>query len=67
MYDVPRFAEFHRPDVIICENVPQVRYWECWDAWLNVMLISDNYNSRALTHSKPYFRAGEKPLLSLSQ
>lgn len=37
MWDVPRFAEIHRYNIIIVENVVDARYWELWDAWLLAM------------------------------
>lgn len=37
MWDVVRFAEFHRYRIIIVENVVDVRYWELWDIWLQAM------------------------------
>ncbi len=37
MWDVPRFAEYHRYEVIIVENVVDARYWVMWDAWLMAM------------------------------
>jgi len=33
MWDVWRFAEIHRYEAIIVENVVDARYWELWDAW----------------------------------
>jgi DNA (cytosine-5)-methyltransferase 1 len=37
MWDVPRFAEWHRYDFVIVENVVQVADWEMWPAWLHSM------------------------------
>lgn len=37
MWDVPRFAEFHRYDAIIVENVVDARQWVNWTAWLLAM------------------------------
>lgn len=37
MWDVPRFAEFHKYNVIIVENVVDARMWVMWDAWLMAM------------------------------
>lgn len=38
MWDVPRFAEYHRYRGIIVENVVDVRErWELWPAWLHAM------------------------------
>jgi DNA (cytosine-5)-methyltransferase 1 len=37
MWDVVRFAEFHRYRIIVVENVVDVRYWELWETWLLAM------------------------------
>lgn len=37
MWDVPRFAEYHRYRAIIVENVVDARQWVTWDAWLLAM------------------------------
>ena len=37
MWDVPRFAEYHAYDIIITENVVDVRNWVMWYAWLEAM------------------------------
>lgn len=37
MWDVPRFAEYHRYRRIICENVVEVMRWELFDIWLKAM------------------------------
>jgi DNA (cytosine-5)-methyltransferase 1 len=37
MWDVPRFAEYHRYNAIIVENVVDARRWVTWDAWLHAM------------------------------
>jgi DNA (cytosine-5)-methyltransferase 1 len=37
MWDVPRFAEFHRYDTITVENVTDIRHWEPYSAWLQAM------------------------------
>lgn len=39
MWDVPRFAEYHRYDFVIVENVVDVRFWVCWEAWLLAMTL----------------------------
>jgi DNA (cytosine-5)-methyltransferase 1 len=39
MWDVPRFAEYHRYNIIIVENVVDARYWVMWDAWLHAMQL----------------------------
>lgn len=37
MWDVPRFAEYHKYNVIIVENVVDARKWIMFDAWLIAM------------------------------
>jgi DNA (cytosine-5)-methyltransferase 1 len=37
MWDVVRFAEFHKYKVIITENVVDARAWVLWDAWIMAM------------------------------
>jgi DNA (cytosine-5)-methyltransferase 1 len=37
MWDVPRFAEYHRYRYVIVENVVDARYWIGWHAWLQAM------------------------------
>ena len=37
MWDVPRFAEIHKYNLIIVENVVDARQWIMWDAWLHAM------------------------------
>lgn len=37
MWDIVRFAEIHRYEFIITENVVEVRYWELFEPWLKAM------------------------------
>ncbi|GAB3546435.1 DNA cytosine methyltransferase [Spirosoma fluminis] len=37
MWDVPRFAEIHKYEFVITENVVDVRMWVMFDAWLKAM------------------------------
>ncbi|GAB2582287.1 DNA cytosine methyltransferase [Spirosoma areae] len=37
MWDVPRFAEVHKYENVIVENVVDVRMWVMFDAWLKAM------------------------------
>lgn len=37
MWDVPRFAEAHRYEVVIVENVTDARRWDPYPAWLQAM------------------------------
>jgi len=39
MWDVPRFAEFHRYQLIVVENVVEARSWVLWEAWLHAMQL----------------------------
>lgn len=41
MMDVPRFAEFHQYEMIVVENVIEVRYWVLWEAWIKAMELLD--------------------------
>lgn len=37
MWDVVNFADYHRHEIVIVENVAEVRDWECFDPWLHAM------------------------------
>lgn len=37
MWDVPRFAEYHKYNLIIVENVVDLRVWVMYDAWIHAM------------------------------
>lgn len=37
MWDVPRFAEYHRYNLIIVENVVDARDWVLYESWLHAM------------------------------
>ena len=37
MWDVPRFAEYHKYNMIVVENVVDARHWLLWDAWIHAM------------------------------
>ena len=51
MWDVVRFAECHQYNVIIVENVVEVRYWMLFDAWLKAMAAMD------YDHEEVYFNS----------
>lgn len=34
MWDVPRFAEYHRYEIVIVEQVVEARNWIQWEAWI---------------------------------
>lgn len=37
MWDVPRFTEYHKYEIVIVENVVEARKWVMWDAWILAM------------------------------
>lgn len=39
MWDVPRFAEVHRYQAIVVENVVEARWWEPFEAWIMAMQL----------------------------
>jgi DNA (cytosine-5)-methyltransferase 1 len=41
MFDVPRFAEYHDYNLVVVENVIDVRKWKLWDAWILAMTSLD--------------------------
>ncbi|HXA27637.1 MAG TPA: DNA cytosine methyltransferase [Candidatus Angelobacter sp.] len=41
MWDVPRFAEVHRYEIIVVENVVEARDWVLFDSWLHAMRALD--------------------------
>lgn len=41
MWDVPRFAEYHKYNAIVVENVVDARKWVMFDAWLQAMYLLD--------------------------
>lgn len=80
MWDVVRFAEAHRHEIIITENVVDVHRWEPWDAWLHAMALLGYkwecvYINSMFVHPTPqsrdriyivFYRAGNpKPNLTL--
>lgn len=40
MWDVPRFAEHHRYDAIVVENVVEAHDWQLWPSWWMAMTAS---------------------------
>lgn len=61
MWDVVRFTEFHRYELIVVENVVEVRLWENFDTWLQA--IRDYgyehrilYLNSAIAHPTPQSR-----------
>ncbi len=51
MWDVPRFAEVHRYEAIVVENVVDARNWVMFDAWLMAM------HALGYQHRAVYFNA----------
>lgn len=54
MWDVPRFAEYHRYNAIIVENVTEAKDWVMFDAWLHAM-HSLGYKHRSLYLNSMHF------------
>jgi len=36
-WDVIRYAEYHRYEIILVENVPDFRQWELWNSWTHAL------------------------------
>ena len=61
MFGVCDFAEAHRYNAVIVENVPEARKWVMWDAWLHAMdLLGYNhkcvYFNSMFAHPTPQSR-----------
>jgi DNA (cytosine-5)-methyltransferase 1 len=54
MWDVPRFAEYHRYEYIVVENVPDATQWELYEAWIFTMQRL-GYRHRALSLNSMFF------------
>lgn len=54
MWDVPRFAEYHKYNVIVVENVVEARKWVPYESWLHAM-DSLGYNHRACYLNSMHF------------
>jgi len=59
MWDVVRFSEYHRYDIVIVENVVDVRMWDPFDAWIHAMQLlgySDEavYLNSMFSHLDPF-------------
>lgn len=54
MWDVPRFAEYHKYNIIIVENVVDARKWIMWDAWLQAMHLL-GYNHKCCYLNSMHF------------
>jgi DNA (cytosine-5)-methyltransferase 1 len=54
MFDVVRFAEYHRYRIVVIENVVEATRWELFPDWLRMM---DNlgYNHRILSFNSMFF------------
>jgi DNA (cytosine-5)-methyltransferase 1 len=53
MWDVPRFAEYHKYNYIIVENVVEVSKWLLFDSWLRVMHAL-GYNHKIVFHNSMF-------------
>ena len=54
MWDVVRFAEFHDYEIVVVENVVEVRRWVLWESWLRSMQ-SLGYEWKALYLNSMFF------------
>ncbi|MEI6854299.1 MAG: DNA cytosine methyltransferase, partial [Bacteroidota bacterium] len=54
MWDVPRFAEYHKYNLIIVENVVDARKWVMFDAWIMAMDLL-GYNYRCVYANSMFF------------
>lgn len=54
MWDVPRFAEVHKYNIIIVENVVDAREWVMYQAWLQAMHLL-GYNHKAVYFNSMFF------------
>lgn len=60
MWDVPRFAEAHRYQAVIVENVIEIRRWAPFKAWLQAM-DSLGYEHQEVFLNSAYAQAGGLP------
>lgn len=60
MWDVPRFAEYHRYEAVIVENVVEAARWELWPAWLHAMACL-GYDHRTVFLNSMHAPAQEAP------
>lgn len=54
MREVVEFTEYHRYDVVIVENVVDIRYWAHYDAWIDAM-TGLGYEYKALYLNAQFF------------
>lgn len=54
MWDVVRFAEHHRYELVLVENVVDAAYWELFEAWLAAMRAL-GYEHRVLSLNSMHF------------
>lgn len=54
MREVVEFAEYHRHEIIIVENVVDIRYWQHYDAWTTEM-TNLGYKHKALYLNAQFF------------
>jgi DNA (cytosine-5)-methyltransferase 1 len=58
MWDVPRFAEFHRYRMVIVENVVDARDWVMYPAWLSAMTAL-GYEHHAACLNSMFVQSGD--------
>lgn len=54
MQEIVVFAEYHQYEIVIVENVVDIRYWTHYDRWLNAML-NLGYDHRILYLNAQFF------------
>ena len=54
MREVVEFTEFHRYEIVIVENVVDIRYWEFYDEWLTEM-VNLGYDYKTLYLNAQFF------------
>lgn len=54
MWDVVRFSEYHRYEVVVVENVVDARYWITWDAW-KMAMAALGYESKDIYLNSKFF------------
>jgi DNA (cytosine-5)-methyltransferase 1 len=60
MWDVVRFAEYHRYPIVICENVVEATKWAPFRAWLQAM-DSLGYDHEIICHNSMHSHLGGIP------
>jgi len=58
MREVVQFTEYHRYDVVIVENVVDVRHWQHYDAWWH-SIIDLGYEGRVVYANSKFFNVAQ--------